>query len=115
MFIARPPAITAINITDICTEDFTVSWTAASNKEGLFYTVTLSSSDTAIETFTTMDTSHPFDTNITANTSYVVSIFSGVNMCSGIPNETMVTTLTVEEGVPQSELRNCYAFVVMYP
>ena len=35
-FIA-PPAITAIEVNEICTNDFTVSWTPASNEEGLSY------------------------------------------------------------------------------
>ena len=35
-FIA-PPAITAIQVNEICTNDFTVSWTPASNEERLYY------------------------------------------------------------------------------
>ena len=67
--------------------------------------MTLSLSDTVIETNSTMDTFYNF-TDLMPNIPYEVRIFTTSidNMCSGIPNETMVTTLTVEAGVPQSAL-----------
>ena len=101
-----PPAITAIEVTEVCTNDFTVSWTAASNEEGLSYTVTLSSpsimNDTVVDDV--MNTFYNF-TDLMPNTAYDVSVVSRLaSTCLGIANTTMVTTLTVEAGVPQSEL-----------
>ena len=85
-----PPAITTVEVTGRCTNDFTVSWTAASNEEGLSYIVSLLSAGMP-------------------NTTYTVFIVSRlrtplITPCLGIPYTTMVTTLSVEEGVPQSEL-----------
>ena len=105
----NPPAIIAIEVTEVCTNDFTVSWTAASNEEGLSYTVTLSSpsmiNDTVVDDM--MNTSYNF-TNLMPNTAYDVSVVSRLtSTCLGIHNTTVVTTLTVEAGVPQSELFNC--------
>ena len=101
--VARPSSITAIEVTEVCTNDFTISWTAASNEEGLSYTVTLSSpsmmNDTVVDAM--MNTPYNF-TDLMPNTSYAVNIFSRDNMCSGIPNETMVITLMEGEGVPKS-------------
>ena len=51
----------------------------------------------------TMDPFYNF-TGLTPNTEYSVSIISVLNPCLGFPNTTMLTTLTVQEGVPQSEL-----------
>ena len=101
MWFIDPPAITAMEFTKVCTNDFTVSWTADSNEEGLSYGVTISSLN--INADLIMDTSHNF-TELKAATSYEVSIFSRINTCLGIPDTTMVTTLTVEAGVPQGEL-----------
>ena len=95
-----PPAITAIEFTEVCTNDFTVSWTAASNEEGLSYSVTLLPLNISVNP--TMDTSYNF-TGLMAATSYVVSIFSRIKMCLGIPDEMIVTTLAMEAGLPQSE------------
>ena len=111
-FIARPPAITAIDITETCTNDFTISWTAASNEEGLSYTVALSSpsmmNDTVVDAM--MNTSYNF-TDLMSNIPYGVSIFSRDNTCSGIPNELMVTTLMEGTGVPQGKLHYCCEYV----
>ena len=102
-----PTAITAIEVTEVCTNDFTVSWTAASNEEGLSYTVTLSSpsmmNDTVVDAM--MDTSYNF-TVLMPNTYYNVSVVSRLTSttCVGTPTTTMVTTLTIEAGVPASEL-----------
>ena len=101
-----PPAITAIEATEVCTNDFTVSWTAASNKEGLSYTVTLSSpsvmNDIVVDAM--MNTSYNF-TDLMPNTAYDVSVVSRlISTCVGTHNTTMVTTLTAEAGVPQSKL-----------
>ena len=108
-----PPAITAIGVTEVCTNDFTVSWTAASNEEGLSYSVTLSSpsvmNDIVVDVV--MNTSYNF-TGLLPDTTYNVSVASRIisTTCVGIANTTMVTTLTVKSGVPQSEL----IFVNMY-
>ena len=102
-----PPAIAAIEVTEVCTNDFTVSWTAAGNEEGLSYTVTLSSpsmmNDTVVDVM--MNTSYNF-TGLMPDTTYNVSVVSTFRSttCVGIANTTMVTTLMVEAGVPQSEL-----------
>ena len=102
-----PPDITAIEVTKVCTNDFTVSWTAAGNEEGLSYTVTLSSpsmmNDIVVDVM--MNISYNF-TGLMPDTTYNVSVASTFRSttCVGIPATTMVTTLTVEAGVPQSEL-----------
>ena len=101
-----PPAVTVIEVTEVCTNDFTLSWTAASNEEGLSYTVTLSSpsmmNHTVVDVM--MNTSYNF-TDLMPNTAYDVTVVSRLaSTCVGIRNTIMVTTLTVEVGVPQSEL-----------
>ena len=51
-----------------------------------------------------MDTSYNF-TDLIPNTAYNVSVASTLsNTCVGIATTTMVTTLTVEAGVPHSVL-----------
>ena len=104
--IVDPPAITTVEVTRRCTNDFTVSWTTASNEEGLSYTVSLLPAGMAVDPV--VDTSYNF-TELMPNTTYTVSIVSRlgstlITPCLGIPYTTMVTTLAVEEGVPQSEL-----------
>ena len=95
-----PPAITGIEVTEVCTNNFAVSWTASSNEARLSYFVLLN--DTIVVSL--MDTSHTF-TDLMPNTAYDVSVASILSStCVGIYNTTMVTTLTVEAGVPQSEL-----------
>ena len=96
-----PPVITAINIMKVCTNDFTTSWTAAGNEEGISYNVILFSNGTAV--FPVMDTSYNF-TELMPNTNYIVSVASiSARTCVGIPDTATVTTLMVEAGVPQSE------------
>ena len=104
--IAIPPAITGIEVTEVCTNDFTVSWTTATNEEGLSYNVTLLSpsmmNDRVADAM--MNTSYNF-TDLMPNTTYNVYVASRLNnTCVGIATTTMVTTLTVEAGVPHSEL-----------
>ena len=96
-----PPAITAVEVTEVCTNDFTISWTAASNEEELSYNVMLSLLNISVNSL--MDSSYNF-TGLMPATSYVVNVFSMINNCLGIPNTTVITTLTVEAGVPQSAL-----------
>ena len=101
MFIA-PPAITAIEVNEICTNDFTVSWTPASNEEGLSYNVTLSlQSGVILFSDSTIDNSYNF-TGLAPNTEYNVPIASVLNSCTGTSNAIMITT--VQAGVPNSEL-----------
>ena len=50
-----------------------------------------------------MDTSFNF-TGLIPNTAYSITVASELNSCSGTRNITMLTTATVEAGVPQSEL-----------
>ena len=116
-YVAAPPAITAIEANEICTNDFTVSWTPASNEEGLSYVVTLFQPGTmnGILDFT-VGTSYNF-TGLTPNTAYNISIASALNSCSGTRNTIMFTTVTVEAGVPQSELTvmnciSCYIWII---
>ena len=96
-----PPAITVMNVTEVCTNDSTVSWTAASNEEGISYDVTLLPLNISVNPM--MNTSYNF-TGLMPATDYVVSIFSRINTCSGISTTTNLSTLSVEAGVPQSEL-----------
>ena len=98
-----PPAITAVEVNEICTNEYTVSWTPASNKEGLSYNVIVLLQSDVIFSDSTMDTSYNF-TGLTPNTDYSVSIISVLNSCSGTPNTIIVTTVTVDAGVPQSKL-----------
>ena len=100
-----PPLI--VDLTDTtCTNDFTVSWTATSN-EGVSYDMTVSPSNVNITQL--METSYNF-TGVMMPTTYVVSIFSRIDQstCVGIPSNVTGTTLTVEAGVPESELLNMY-------
>ena len=108
-----PPAVT-VNATGICTNDFTASWTAASNREVLSYTVLLlpPSMANGLMLDSIMNTSYNFteqggNARLMSNTTYSLSVNSilGPSLtCLGIPTTIMVTTLTIEEGVPQSEL-----------
>ena len=105
--IVDPPAITNVEVTEICTNDFIVSWTTASNVEGLSYTVSVVPDGTSEDV---MDTSYNV-TGLTPGTTYTVSVFTRLittllTPCLGFPPDMlpMVTTLTVGEGVPQSEL-----------
>ena len=101
-----PPAITTIEIAEVCINDFTVSCTAASNEEGLSYVVTLlPPSGGVIGADLMMDTSYNF-TDLFPDATYNVTVASRSRStsCVGIPNTIMVTTLTVAEGIPASEL-----------
>ena len=106
-----PPAITAIEVTKVCTNDFTVSWTAASNEEGLSYSVTLLPLNISVNTI--VDSAYNFTGLLPAN-SYVVNVFSILSNCLGNPTTTMVTTLPVEEGVSQSELAVVNTYIYTY-
>ena len=63
----------------------------------------------------TTNTSYNF-TGLIPNTAYNISIASVLNSCSGTPNTIMLTTVTVEAGVPQSELivMNCMYSTLLY-
>ena len=101
-YFIDPPAINITEVTDKCTNDFTVSWTAASDEE-LFYDVVLLLGGVTVVRL--MDNSHNF-ANLIPNTTYNVSIATRPDTCVGIFNTMMITTLAVEEGLPQSELHN---------
>ena len=93
MFCVDPPAITAIEVTGVCTNDFTV--TPASNEEGLSYSITLSSPGMINGTvaFAIVDASYNF-TDLMPNTAYDVTVASRLtSTCSGIHSTKMVTTL----------------------
>ena len=100
-FPALPPD--DIEDTDICTNDFTISWDST---EGLAYIVRIlpPSMMGGMSVGPTMDTTHTF-TDLMPNTVYTVSVTSMMDTCTGIPNTVMVTTLSEEVGLPQSELR----------
>ena len=112
-----PPAIGVIEVNEICTNDFTVSWTPASNEEGLSYDVTILQPGmmNGVKLDSTTDTSYNF-TGLIPNTAYNIFAASVFNSCSGTPNTIMLTTVTVEVGVPQSELivMNCTYSTLLY-
>ena len=101
MLFIDPPAIVDVNVTERCINDFTISWTAASDEEGISYGVTLLPLNITANPI--MDTSYNI-TDLMPATSYTVHVFSAINTCIGIPDVTTVTTLAVEVAVPQSEL-----------
>ena len=110
-----PPAITTVAVTGRCTNDFTVSWTTASNKERLSYIVSVIPDGTSV---ILMDTSYNV-TGLTPGFTYTVSIYTTLTTtrltpCSGFPNMTTDTTLTVEAGVPQSELIVMFCIVATF-
>ena len=96
-----PAGITTVEVTGRCTNDFTLSWTAASNEERLSYTLSLVPDGTAINP--EMNTSYNV-TGLMPDTTYTVSVYGRLIACLGIPYVTTVTTLTVAAGVPQGEL-----------
>ena len=101
-----PPAITPADITEVCTNDFTVSWTTANNEEGLSYDVMLSSPSmmNGIVVDVMMNTSYNF-TDLMPDVGYNVSVASRLtSMCLGIAHTISVTTLKVEAGLPQGKL-----------
>ena len=97
---ALPPD--AIKFTEVCTNDFTVSWDST---EGLTYTVSILPPSMAdgMSVGPRMDTQNTF-TDLIPNTVYAVSVTSIMDTCVGIPNTVMVTTLSEEMGLPQGEL-----------
>ena len=98
-YVAPPLAIsTTVVIDEICTNDFTISWTATSNDAGLSYTVILSPPS---QTLTTTNTSYNF-TELMANVTYNVTVVASNNSGSGIPAVIMVTTL--ETGIPMGKI-----------
>ena len=102
-----PPAITAI-IFEVCTNDFTISWTASNIEEGLSYTVTIFTLNGVGTTLNfVMDTSYNY-TEPMPDTTYNVSVASRlISGCLGSPTTKMVTTLAVAEGIPAGELFIC--------
>ena len=102
-----PPAITAIDITEVCINDVTVSWTTASNEEELSYVVTLFPPDMMSGTATDamIDTSYNL-TGLMPETTYNVSVATTFRStsCVGNPNTILVTTLTLAAAEPESEL-----------
>ena len=104
-----PPAITAIDITDVCTNDVTLSWTSATNEEELAFVVILSPpgmmSGTATDVI--IDTSYNL-TGLMPETTYNVSVATTFRStsCVGNPNTIVVTTLTLAAAEPERELCN---------
>ena len=101
-----PPAITTADIIEVCTNDFTVSWTTANNEEGLSYDVMLFSTImmSSVVVDTMMYTSYNF-TDLMPDTDYNVSVASKlISMCLGIVHTISVTTLKVGAGLPQGKL-----------
>ena len=99
MYVVPPLAIsTTIVIDEICTNDFTISWTTTSNDTGLSYTVKLSPPS---QTLTTPNTSYNF-TELMANVTYNITVVASNNSGNGIPAVIMVTTL--ETGIPVGKI-----------
>ena len=101
----EPSDITAIVVTDLCTNDFTISWIAA-NSEGLSYTVTFLPPSGGGTTVDSMDTFYNYTEPI-PETTYNVSVtgrLKEITTCLGNSTTIMVTTLAVAEGVPPSKL-----------
>jgi len=102
------PPNTDLQSSGVCINDFVVSWTPASNEEGLSYAVTISRSDVVNDTGTVIgsirESFHNF-TGLLSDTAYIISVVSILKTCEGNPSRTMVTTLSAREGV-QSEIRN---------
>ena len=101
-----PPAITTADIIEVCTNDFTVSWTTANNEEGLSYDVMLFSPSmmNGIVVDAMMYTSYNF-TDLMPDVDYNVSVASRLtSMCLGIAHTISVTTLKLEAGLPQGKL-----------
>ena len=104
LYCIDPPAITAIQVTEACTNDFTISWTAPNNEEELSYTVNIFPPNGGGTTIDVMDTSYNY-TEPKANTTYNFSVASKlISRCLGSPTTIMVTTLAVAQGIPESEL-----------
>ena len=101
-----PPAITTADIIEVCTNDFTVSWTTANNEEGLSYDVMLFSPImmSSIVVDAMMYTSYNF-TDLMPDVGYNISVASRLtSMCLGIAHAISVTTLKVGAGLPQGKL-----------
>ena len=98
-----PPAIIDIEVTEVCTNDFTVSWTAASNEEGLSYNVTLflpgMVAGKVLEDL--MNTSYNF-TDLMRNTGYNVLVTSKFGTC--VETSLSISVATLEVGLPPGEL-----------
>ena len=108
MYIDPPPAINSITVDEICTNDFTVSWTSTSNDTGLLYTVTLLPDG---ETLITTSTSYNFR-GLIPNSNYNVTIVPSSSLGTGIPTIIMVTTLMIEsEKLMISKIRTYVAVV----
>ena len=104
LYCIDPPAITAIQVIEACTNDFTISWTAPNNEEELSYTVTIFPPNEGGTTIDVMDTSYKY-TEPKADTTYNFSVASRlIGRCLGSPTTIMVTTLAVAQGIPGGEL-----------
>ena len=92
-----------IEVTEVCTNDFTISWNST---EGVNYTVSIlpPSMMGGMSIGPTMNTTQTI-TDLMPNTVYAVTVTSIMYTCTGIPNTVMITTLSEVVGLPQSELR----------
>jgi len=109
LYIA-PPAINNLTATEICINDFTVSWTPGNGDTDVLYDVRRSS---LIVGQQTMNTSFNF-TSLTPNTDYMVNVISVSSGCSGIPKRINVTKSTREAGVPRSELALLHTLIAIH-
>ena len=91
-----------IEVTEVCTNDFTISWNST---EGVNYTVSIlpPSMMGGMSIGPTMNTTQTI-TDLMPNTVYAVTVTSIMYTCTGIPNTVMITTLSEVVGLPQSEL-----------
>ena len=101
-YLHTDPPPTSITVDEICINDFSVSWSATGNNTGLSYLVKPPIPPDNMQP--TMDTSRNF-TGLTPNTMYNISVLTWIsNDCVGVPASKMVTTSTMEAGMPKSEL-----------
>ena len=102
LFPLDPPPINNIRVDEICSSDFTVSWTSARDDTGLYYNVMLFPPG---QSLSTMDTYYNF-TELTPNNNHSVTIATRFEdmTCLGFPMVMMITTSTRQATVPMSEL-----------
>ena len=101
LFSADPPPINNIRVEEICSNDFTISWTSTGDDTRLYYNVILTPSN---QMLTTMDTYNNF-TGLTPDTNYNITVATQESMaCLGFSMVLRIATVTRQVAVPGSEL-----------
>jgi len=104
-FAGTPTPVTGLMTTDVCVNDFTISWDPVDSDqacEPLSYDVTLSSSDDVMMMKTT-DTSYNF-TGLTPNNNYTVIVAGSNKAGEGSSANKSISLPTMEQAVPSSKL-----------